>query len=77
MRGQTGRRSTHVWKAMREGGTVDMERFTRRLARLEAGLTDAAHYARHEVRVAIVEKAGLPYESLSEDVASGIGMKRR
>ncbi|MFQ6147449.1 hypothetical protein ACLMNJ_30980 [Streptomyces seoulensis] len=66
-----------VWKALREGGTVDMERFTRRLARLEAGLTDAAHYARHEVLVAIVEKAGLPYESLSEDVASGIGMKRR
>lgn len=67
----------HVWKAMREGGAVDMERFLRRLARLEAGLTDAAHYARHEVLVQIVEKAGLPYESLSEDVASGIGMKRR
>lgn len=66
-----------VWKAMREGGAVDMERFLRRLARLEAGLTDAAHYARHEVLVDIVEKAGLPYESLSEDVASGIGMKRR
>ncbi|MEV5568105.1 hypothetical protein AB0L54_35420, partial [Streptomyces sp. NPDC052196] len=49
-----------VWKAMREGGTVDMERFLRRLARLEAGLTDAAHYARHEVLVDIVEKAGLP-----------------
>ncbi|MFZ3491731.1 hypothetical protein ACODT5_00565 [Streptomyces sp. 5.8] len=66
-----------VWKAMREGGAVDMERFLRRLARLEAGLTDAAHYARHEVLVDIVEKAGLPYESLSEDVASGIGMKRQ
>ncbi|MEU5582993.1 hypothetical protein ABZ791_35960 [Streptomyces huasconensis] len=66
-----------VWTAMREGGTVDMERFLRRLARLEAGLTDAAHYAKHEVLVDIVEKAGLPYESLSEDVASRIGMKRR
>ncbi|MEU2855626.1 hypothetical protein [Streptomyces syringium] len=66
-----------VWRAMREGGTVDMERFVRRLARLEAGLTDTARYARHEVLVDIVEKAGLPYESLSEDVASGIGMKRR
>ncbi|MFI6730341.1 hypothetical protein [Streptomyces atratus] len=66
----------HSWKAMREGGTVDMERFLRRLARLEAGLTDAAHYAKHEVLVQIVEKAGLPYESLSEDVAEAIGMQR-
>ncbi|MFE2943830.1 hypothetical protein ACFXKG_33040 [Streptomyces sp. NPDC059255] len=64
-------------KAMREGGAVDMERFLRRLARLEAGLTDATHYARHEVPVGTVEKTGLPYESPSEDVTSGTGMKHR
>ncbi len=54
-----------------------MERFTRRLARLEARLTDAAYCARREAWVALVEKAGSPYESLSEDVASGIGTKHR
>ncbi|MCX4649226.1 MULTISPECIES: hypothetical protein [unclassified Streptomyces] len=38
-------RYAHSWKAMRGGGPVDMERFLRRLARLEAGLTDCTYYA--------------------------------
>ncbi|MFE5690078.1 hypothetical protein [Streptomyces sp. NPDC056512] len=41
----------HSWKAMCEGGAVDMERFLRRLARLEAGLTDcetARSFWRHQ-----------------------------
>ncbi|MFE2094574.1 hypothetical protein [Streptomyces sp. NPDC059460] len=57
------------------GGPVDMERFLRRLARLEAGLTDCAYYAKPGVLAGIVEKAGLPYESLSEDVAYAIGIE--
>lgn len=65
----------YSYKAMR-GGLVDMERFLRRLARLEAGLTDCAHYAKPGVLAGIVEKAGLPYESLSKDVAEAIGMQR-
>ncbi|MFE5113807.1 hypothetical protein [Streptomyces sp. NPDC056663] len=64
----------HSWKAMRGGGPVDMERFLRRLARPEAGLTDCAYYAKPGVLVGIVEKAGLPYENLSEDVAYTIGI---
>ncbi|WP_329453709.1 hypothetical protein OG894_45195 (plasmid) [Streptomyces sp. NBC_01724] len=70
-------RYAHSWKAMHGGGTVDMERFLRRLARLEGGLTDRAYYAKPGVLAGIVEKAGLPYESLSEDVAYTIGMEPR
>ncbi|MFH9016594.1 hypothetical protein ACH4C6_35500 [Streptomyces sp. NPDC017943] len=70
-------RYAHSWKAMRGGGPVDMERFLRRLARLEAGLIDCAYYAKPGVLAGIVEKAGLPYESLSEDVAYAIGMTPR
>lgn len=50
-----------------------MERFLRRLGRLEAGLTGAPHYARHEVLVDIVREAGLPYESQFENVAFALG----
>ncbi|MEU4497556.1 hypothetical protein AB0F96_29980 [Streptomyces sp. NPDC023998] len=64
------------WKAMRGSGPVDMERFLRRLARLDAGLTDSVPYAEPGVLDGIVEKAGLPYESLSEDVAEAIGLER-
>ncbi|MFD4977628.1 hypothetical protein [Streptomyces sp. NPDC058424] len=70
-------RYAHSWKAMRGGGPVDMERFLRRLARLEAGPTDCAYYAKPGVLAGIVEKAGLPYESLSEDIAYAIGMTPR
>ncbi|MFE4920850.1 hypothetical protein [Streptomyces sp. NPDC056661] len=70
-------RYAHSWKAMRGGGPVDMERFLRRLARPEAGLTGCAYYGKPGVLVGIVEKAGLPYESLSEDVAYTIGMEPR
>jgi hypothetical protein len=69
-------RYAYSWKAMRGGGPVDMERFLRRLARLEAGLTDAAPYAEPGLLAGITEKAGLPYESLSEDVAQAIGLRR-
>lgn len=50
-----------------------MERFLRRLGCLEAGLTDAPHYARHEGLVDTVGKAGLLYESQSENVAFALG----
>ncbi|MER5200464.1 hypothetical protein ACWD3J_44375 [Streptomyces sp. NPDC002755] len=70
-------RYAHSWKAMRGGGPVHMGRFLRRLARLEAGLTDCAYYAKPGVLAGIVEKAGLPYEGLSEDVAYAIGMTPR
>ncbi|MFF1593063.1 hypothetical protein ACFVY0_33835 [Streptomyces sp. NPDC058286] len=70
-------RYAHSWKAMRGGGPVDLERFLRRLARLEAGLTDCVYYAKPGVLARIVEKAGLPYESLSEDIAYVIGMEPR
>lgn len=69
-------RYAYSWQSMRGGGPVDMEQFLRRLARLEAALTDAAPYAEPGVLAGIVEKAGLPYESLSEDVAEAIGLER-
>lgn len=63
-----------IWKQIRRpDGRVDMEQFLRRLTRLEAGILDVLPRARAEH---VRRKTGLPYESLSEDVAQAIGMRR-
>ncbi|KUM90262.1 hypothetical protein AQI88_38840 [Streptomyces cellostaticus] len=66
-----------VWKQIRRpDGRVDMEQFLRRLTRLEAAILDVLPRTRAETVRQIVEKAGLPYESLSEDVAEAIGLQQ-
>ncbi|WP_225827094.1 hypothetical protein [Streptomyces naphthomycinicus] len=66
-----------VWKQIRRpDGRVDMEQFLRRLTRLEAAILDVLSRTRAETVRQIVEKAGLPYESLSQDVAEAIGLQQ-
>ncbi|MFE9496998.1 hypothetical protein [Streptomyces collinus] len=66
-----------VWKQIRRpDGRVDMEQFLRLLTRLEAAIVDVLPRTGAESVRQIVEKAGLPYESRSEDVAEAIGLQR-
>ncbi|MET9062833.1 hypothetical protein ABZX99_34050 [Streptomyces antibioticus] len=53
-----------------------MEQFLRRLTRLEAAILDVLSRTRAETVRQVMEKAGLPYESLSQDVAKAIGLQQ-
>jgi hypothetical protein len=71
------RRSTLSWKEIRKpDGYVDMKQFLRRLTRLEAGILDVLPRAEPSLVLQILEKYGLPYESLSEAVAEAVGIQR-
>ncbi|WP_164835972.1 hypothetical protein [Actinacidiphila soli] len=53
-----------------------MEQFLHRLTRLEVGILDVLPRAEPGFVRKILEKYGVPYESVSEDFAEAVGMQR-